>query len=468
MKLHPKELLQIGHVEIRNASLLKGRKIIGVSTDSRTVQKGDLFVALNGSQFDGHKFLADACDKGASVAIVARSSHIAEVSMPLLVVEDTVLALGELAKLYRAKFDLPILAVGGSNGKTTTKDMIANVLNMEYNVLKTEGNHNNHIGVPQTIFRLQKKHEIAVVEIGTNHPGEIEYLCSLLQPTHGLITNIGREHLEFFKTVQGVADEEAKLFQSLRNRKKAHVFVNTDDPELRARAKGIKRKTDYGFNTRQATVKGRIVDVDESGCALLEFRGGKGKKRTEVRLGVPGEHNAMNALAAAAVGLVFRVPAKRIRKSLESFKPSTKRMEVQNLGGVIIYNDTYNANPDSMLFALRTLAAAKIPGKKIAVLGDMRELGAASTEEHNKVGAEIPKLGIDYLLTYGVESEHIHNAADLPLSVHYDQKNILAEYLAELIAPGDAVLIKGSRGMKMEDVVTFLEERLRSAVVPFG
>lgn len=468
MKLHPKELLQIRHVDVRNASLLKGRKINGVSTDSRTVQKGDLFVALSGDQFDGHKFLSDAHNKGASIAVVARSAHITEVTMPMLVVEDTTRALGELAMLYRAKFNIPILAIGGSNGKTTTKEMIAHVLGTEYSVLKTEGNHNNHIGVPQTIFRLQKKHEIAVVEIGTNHPGEIGYLCRMLQPTHGLITNIGHEHLEFFKTMQGVADEEAVLYQSLRERKKSHAFVNADDAELKTRVKGLKRKTSYGFNARQADVKGKIIGVDESGCARLEFRGGKGKKQTEIQLAIPGEHNAINALAATSVGLAFKVPAKRIRKALESFKPSSKRMEVQNLGGVMIYNDTYNANPDSMLAALRTLVSAKVPGKKIAVLGDMRELGASSIDEHKRVGAEIPKLGVDYLLTYGTDSEHIHNAADIPLSVHYDQKNILAEYLAELIAPGDAVLIKGSRGMKMEDIVTFLEERLRSAVVPFG
>jgi UDP-N-acetylmuramoyl-tripeptide--D-alanyl-D-alanine ligase len=192
------------------------------------------------------------------------------------------------------------------------------------------------------------------------------------------------------------------------------------------------------------------------------------KKPVEIQLSIPGEHNAVNALAAAAVGNHFRVPARDVRGALEELRPSSRRMEVLNLEGVVIFNDTYNANPDSMLASLRTLAATRVRGKKIAVLADMRELGEAGPEEHDRVGKTVRDLGIDYLLTFGALALRIHKSAGLAQAVHYEQKNMLAEYLAELIAPGDAILVKGSRGMKMEDVVAFLQERLRSSVGPFG
>ncbi|HXF99683.1 MAG TPA: Mur ligase family protein, partial [Bacteroidota bacterium] len=193
MKLTPDDLLHITHDELRNVGKVKGRVITGVSTDSRTIREGELFVALRGSNHDGHKFLAEAFAAGAVAAIVARDANVEPVkTMPLLVVPDTTRALGELARYYRRRFSIPVIAIGGSNGKTTTKDMIACVLRKRLTVLSTEANLNNHIGVPLTLFRLQNRHDVAVVEIGTNHPGEIEYLCSVLEPTHGLITNIGR------------------------------------------------------------------------------------------------------------------------------------------------------------------------------------------------------------------------------------------------------------------------------------
>jgi UDP-N-acetylmuramoyl-tripeptide--D-alanyl-D-alanine ligase len=469
VKLTVKDLSSIQHVSFLNKEGLKGKKITGVSTDSRTTKPGDLFVALVGQNMDGHKFLDDAFAKGALVAMVnASSSFVADQHHPALLVEDTTRALGELARHYRRQFDIPLLAIGGSNGKTTTKEMVSAVLGTSYNVLCTGGNLNNHIGVPLTLFRMDKKHDVAVVEIGTNHPGEIAYLCGILEPTHGLITNIGREHLEFFKTLNGVADEEGELFESLKERKKAVVFVNADDPMVVARAKGIKRRVVYGFSAKRTDVKGKLLGVNETGCARFRISTSRPKKDIAVQLRIPGEHNAINALSAAAVGVGFNVPPKKIRGALERFHAAAKRMEILNLEGVLLYNDTYNANPDSTIVALRTLVACKVPGKKIAVLADMKELGQASVEEHQRVGREAAKAGVNYLLTFGEMARHIHEASGLEFAIHYEQKNMLAEYLAELIAPGDAVLVKGSRGMKMEDVVVFLEERLRSAEVPFG
>ena len=268
MKLSPTELLQIAHDELRNVGKLKGETVIGISTDSRTIKEGELFVAIRGSNFDGHKFLAEAFANGAVAAVVDREGAIEPVkTMPLLVVHDTTKALGDLARYYRLKFDIPVIAIGGSNGKTTTKEMIASVLRRRYEVLSTEGNLNNQIGVPHTLFRLERKHELAVIEIGTNHPGEIAYLCSVIEPTHGLITNIGREHLEFFRTLRGVAKEEGALFEALARRNDAVAFVNVDDPLLRQRARNLRKKVTYGC-TSTASIRGKIGDADASGVCL--------------------------------------------------------------------------------------------------------------------------------------------------------------------------------------------------------
>lgn len=467
MKLTPSDLEKLALVESRNGQLLKGTRIMGVSTDSRKVGGGDIFIALKGENFDGHQFVEDVFKKGAVAAIVD-ASFTGAADKPLFVVEDTTRALGELARIHRMKFTIPVLAIGGSNGKTTTKDMIIAVLSASYKVLGTDGNLNNHIGVPQTLLRLEKKHQVAVIEIGTNHPGEIEYLCGMLLPTYGLLTNIGKEHLEFFKSVQGVADEEGTLFGFLKKKKKSLAFVNVDDPRIRSKARGIRRRVTYGLRTKRVDVRGTVGSAEESGCINFQYVSKKPANRGAIQLKIPGEHNVMNALAAVAVGLEFKVPAKRIQKALESFHPTVKRMELLNYGGVSIYNDTYNANPDSMIAALRTLASAQVAGKRIAVLGDMRELGEHGKGEHTRVGREVCRLGIDYVLTYGELARSIHEAAGVEGALHYDQKNVLAEYLAELVAPGDAVLVKGSRGMKMEDIVIFLEKRLCSTLVPHG
>ena len=462
MTLTLRELSKIAHVGIRNQDALRRKKITGVSTDSRSIAAGNLFIALKGPNFDGHKFLGDVFRKGALAAIVEQSAGIAvDTSIPLIVVEDTTKALGELAGVYRKRFKIPVLAVAGSNGKTTTKEMISQVLRSKFNVLSTEGNLNNHIGVPQTLLQLRKKHDIAVVEIGTNHPGEIRYLCDILKPTHGLITNIGSEHLEFFKSIEGVAEEEGELFESLQRDKKGVAFINADDARVVERASKIRKHVRYGIVARKADVKGKILAMQDAASVRFQFSGKGVKKPVKLRIGIAGVHNATNALAAVAVGLAFKVTPKQISSALETFMPASKRMEVEDVGGVLVFNDTYNANPDSMIAALQTLSSANVTGKKIAVLADMLELGERAEEEHARVGGEAARLGIEYVLTFGRLAKRIHSSAKGSITLHYDQKNMLAEYLAELVAPGDAVLVKGSRGMRMEDVVTFLKERLQ-------
>jgi UDP-N-acetylmuramoyl-tripeptide--D-alanyl-D-alanine ligase len=464
MRLTVRDLEKIPHREFRGRELHARLTVKGVSTDSRTTRPGDLFVALRGGSFDGHRFVGAAFARGAVGAVVEEVPPGADgSSRPLVIVGDTLEALGALARAYRGRFSIPFLAVGGSNGKTTTKEMIAAVLGRKYNVLSTEGNLNNGIGVPMTLFRLNRKHEVAVIEIGTNHPGEIAGLCRTLDPTHGLITSIGREHLEFFGSLDGVEAEEGELFRFLSSRGGGMAIAGVDDPRIALAARPVKRTLTYGFGARSASLRGRSVAIDEGGRASFEFRSASMKRWHRVRLAVPGRHNAMNALAAAAAGVAFHVPAVEICTALESCRPAGRRMETMSIGGVTILNDTYNANPDSTIAALETLASLRVPGKKIAVLADMKELGDRAAEGHAEVGNKAAELGIGDLLTYGELARGIHDAAGTPGALHFQEKEALGAHLAAIVVSGDAILVKGSRGMHMEDVIAFLKNRLEAA-----
>ena len=467
MKLTLRDLLHIRHSAAIGTENPKKFVVTGVSTDSRKTRPGDVFIAIRGDQFDGHNFLTKALEAGAAAVVVEKRWADANASMMIsirqlrIVVENSVTALGELATTYRRKFSIPVVAVGGSNGKTTTKDMITAVLATKYAVLATEGNLNNQFGVPQTLFRLEKKHQIAVLEMGTNHPGEIETLCRIAEPTHGLLTNIGREHLEFFGSLQGVARAEGELFAWLKENG-GEILVNDSDARIRTLGKRARKRTTYGWSTGRLDVGGRFRGLNVRGCATVRVKP-KGKRAFDVELSVPGEHNAANALAAAAVGLSFRIPVASIRQALLRFSASSKRMQVQNLNGIVILNDTYNANPDSVLAALETVAAMKGRGKKIAVLADMLELGSTSDEEHRRIGKAVGKYGVDTLLTYGERAALIGETAAVPSKLHFAQKAELADHLAGLLAEGDIVLIKGSRGMKMEEIIASLSERFHKA-----
>ncbi len=468
MKLIKSDILAIPHFKAIGFDGLKNLKVTGISIDSRTVKAGDLFVAIRGDQFDGHNFISKAIEAGAVCIIVEHRwaevnvSMMVSINIPRLIVENTIQALGKLANLYRRKFDIPVIAIGGSNGKTTTKEMIRDVLGTKYNVLCTEGNLNNHIGVPQTLFLLEKKHEIAIVEIGTNHPREIDYLCSILEPTHGLLTNIGREHLEFFGSLEGVAKSEGELFVWIA---KHHgiIFVNADDKHLVRLSKKNKKIVSFGFYFRRVSITGTIKSFNTNAQALLHVKP-KGKKAFDITVGIPGEHNAKNALAAASVGLKMNVPPADIQKSLASFQSASKRMQLQHISRVTVLNDTYNANPDSTLAALTTLQAMKTTGKKIAVLADMLELGEQAEEFHRQIGKNTARCGVDILLTFGPLSKFINDTASVETKAHFENKSALTEYLMHTLADGDIVLVKGSRGMKMEEIVMNLDEQLSSKV----
>ncbi len=392
------------------------------------------------------------------------------VNYPLVVVDDTTRALGELARIHRRKFSMPVIAVAGSNGKTTTKEMIAKVLKTKFEVVKTAGNHNNQIGVPLTIFQFDGHHEAAVVEIGTNHFGEIERHCEVLEPTAGIITNIGNEHLEFFKNLNGVKKEEGQLFKYLASTK-AVAFINTDDENVVDLSCNLKRKFTFGFASGRGRLSGRLFGVDEKGCMIFEMKNGNpngsSRSKTElVRLRAPGIHNAMNSLAAAAIGSYYGIRLDAIKGALESYRSYDKRMQISKVGGVTILNDTYNSNPESAMAALEWLSMAYTEGKRIAVLADMLELGDSAVREHRKIGREIAKMrsghsAIDHLFTFGNLAREIALAADSKVQAEsFDDKSRLLKKLFRTVSGGDILLVKGSRGMKMEEVVNALTNEL--------
>ena len=424
-----------------------------VVTDSRQVQPGDLFVALRGERFDAHAFLADVIQAGAAAVLV--SSVPDHLSVPALVVPDTRLALGQLAAGWRKRFLLPVVAVTGSNGKTTVKEMIAAIFAAaagESGCLATQGNLNNDIGLPLTLFRLHAGHQLAVLELGMNHPGETAYLARIAQPTIALINNAQREHQEFMVSVEAVAREHSDVLRALPA---DGVAVFPADPEggaayaaLWREAAGACRILDFGL-TPGAAVHGEVtlqagmqrVQVTAAGMSFA------------FRLALLGRHNVRNALAATACALAAEVAPDAIIRALEGFAPVAGRLQVRHASsGATVIDYTYNANPDSMRAAIDVLAA--FPAPRVLVMGDMGEVGSAGPEFHREIGAYAAQQGIEQLYATGELAAHAA-AAFGASAVHCPDAETL---LARLATPprSATVLVKGSRFMRMERVVAAL------------
>jgi len=430
----------------------------GVSIDSRMVTPGNLFVALTGETQDGHDFIFQAIENKAAAALVQkdRSQKIdfsRIVRTPVVQVADTRIALQELAYHYRRKFDLPVIGITGSNGKTTTKEMIARVLETKYRVLKSQKSFNTLIGVPLTIFELSSQTEILVLELGTSQFGEIYKLAELAQPNLAVLLNIAPAHLENFGNLENVAKAKFELLEKLPENKP--VFMNLDDQVLRQRASLEKHRViSYAIDT---PADYQALDLIISGNGHLDFK----VKKNLLRLSLLGRHNVYNALAAYAIGDYFKLSPQKISQALQDYHPAHLRMEIQEIRGAKIINDSYNANPASMLAALEALAVSKTSGRRIAVLGDMLELGEKSAELHQEVGRKIPQLKIDLLITVGDKAEHLARGAvknGMPAGAirSLEDKKSVAQYLFSLIKAGDTVLLKGSRGMKMEEILKWL------------
>jgi UDP-N-acetylmuramoyl-tripeptide--D-alanyl-D-alanine ligase len=424
--------------------------ITGVSTDSRTIRPGELFVPLRGPNFDGHDFLIRALRNGAAACL--SEEVIAGFQVPVIQVQDTLLALGEIARGLRRRFTGPVTAITGSSGKTTTKEMLAHILTLTGPGLKSQGNFNNLIGLPLTLFGLAEQHRWAVLEMGMSARGEISRLAEIGQPTVGLITNVGLAHLETLHGLDGVARAKGELFASLGPGSTA--VINADDERVAAIpvANGVRRLL-FGLNPA-AEVRADNISA-ESG--RVRFRLLLPTGAHEVVLQVVGRFNVANALAAAAVATVLEVPAEQIVKGLELFRPIAGRMQTSVMeNGTVLIEDTYNANPISMEAALQALDEMNGGGRRIAVLGDMLELGAVSAELHRQLGKTAARH-CDLLVLLGEQAEQIARGAregglanDRVRLVDNHQQAVA--FLTQTIVAHDRLLIKGSRGMRMEKI----------------
>ncbi len=439
-------------------SLVRGRDaaVKSVTTDSRKDCRGGVFFALKGPNFDGHDFIADVFARGAAVVVAGRDKGRIDcpASAAIIAVDDTLSALGALAAHIRAGFAGPVIAISGSAGKTTTKDMTASILAVSRKVLKTEGNRNNLIGLPLTLMGLDDSFGAAVVELGISEPGEMERLVSICRPDAAVITNIGRGHLERLGSLEGVANAKAPLFALLKE--DGVKVVNLDDPLVVRIAGDMKNAVKYSLSGKaDVTVK----DYSDRGLAGVSVTYGVRGVAASVRFASPGAANVINGAAAIAASLTLGVSVKDMEEGLSSFVPAKGRMGVLRLGGLTVLDDTYNANPESVAAALSTLK--KAGGRKVAVLGDMLELGAASKDEHREAGRLAGTLGIDMVVAIGAyAADVIEGAASAGVkgSYGFNHRQEAAAALGSLLKNGDTVLVKGSRAVGLENIV----ERLKA------
>ncbi len=449
IKLSFAQLAQVLQLE----SAPKDDKFCGVSTDTRTIEEGNLFIAIKGPNFDGHDFIEDAKAKGAVAAIV---SQYVETDLPCFLVSDTIAALGKLATYWRKQFKIPLVAVTGSNGKTTVKNMIAAILTgackkSDY-CLMTSGNLNNHIGMPLNLLRLNAKHRFAVIEMGMNHFGEIAYLSRMAEPSVALITNACPAHLEGVGTVDGVAQAKGEIFQGLSENGVA--ILNADDDYLDYWSALVDSQEIMMFGLN------RIADVTAKNCQLTNhdstFTMTTSSGEVEIRLPIPGKHNVMNALAATAACLALEIDLDKIKVALESFETMHSRLmaqEVKNFGWVL--DDTYNANPASVRAAIDVLVT--YADEKLFIFGDMKELGEDEKLFHHQVGAYAKHAGVNLLLALGEFSDDVAGGFGEG-AYAVKTKSDLFKQLNNLMAVHKkmSVLVKGSRSMKMEEVVLYL------------
>ena len=452
-----------------SALAAQSHPINGVSSDSRAIEPGSLFIALKGERFDAHHFLSEVNAAGAGAALIQDKQECPN-QLPAVCVADTRIGLGDFAKAWRQQFTLPLVVVTGSNGKTTVKEMIAAIFNLAVTkeaTLVTSGNLNNDIGLPLTLLRLRKHHRLAVIELGMNHPGETVYLTSIAQPTIVLINNAQREHQEYMQTVAAVAKEHADAIASLPEDGIAIFPANTEfSADWHAKATG-RHTIDFALNS-PAAVRGSVLQNSK-----LEITTSQGV--IEVRLGVLGEHNMRNALAATAAALAAKIDLQTIKLGLESFQAVGGRRQANQLGACLLIDDSYNANPDSVRAAIEALSRAS--QKTCLVLGDMGEVGSKGLEFHYEVGAYAAEQGIQHLLALGEQTrsavlgfnEFSARLGSANVATHFAsiaELNIAAEAVTNLfsqdtsIADPYAILVKGSRFMRMERVVTALKETL--------
>ncbi len=433
-----------------------------ISTDSRTIKRGELFVALRGENFDGHNFVESVAKTGAAGAIVDLNwTGKIPANFTLIRVEDTLRAYQNLAANYRKSLPLKVLAITGSNGKTSTKDFAAAVLAHRFRVTKTQGNFNNHVGLPRTMLEATSQDEVAVWEIGMNHPGEVAMLAKLAAPDAAIITNIGVAHIEFMGSHEAIAAEKGALAQAVAV--DGTVILNADDPFSKNMAARTRGKVVFA-GTTEGTIRAGEITQSATGT---DFTILEGAHRCRAQLPVPGLHMVQNALLAVAAGRMFGLSLEDCAAGLAAAPLTKARLQIKEIRGVRFIDDSYNANPESMKAALHTLVQLDADGKRIAVLGEMRELGEESARGHREVGETAAELGVDQLIAIGdmaaAIAEAARNAGLQNISIARSTSEA-AELLGEIAVSGDLVLVKGSRSARTERVIEAFEIRHSSFV----
>lgn len=434
--------------EVTGGKLIGGdASISGVSTDTRTIEKGMLFVAVKGESFDGNDFIEAAAEKGASAAITDRECGSGSHTIPVILVKDSRAAQLALAHYHREKFPLKLVGVTGSVGKTSTKDMVYAVLSAKYNTLRTEGNFNNDIGLPRTLFRLNESYGAAVIEMGMSGLGEISVLSKAAAPDICIITNIGWCHIENLKTRENILRAKLEILDGASA--DAPLILNGDDEYLKSVSIPDRRIVKYGFS-EGCDIRAEEIRQNADG---EEFTLIYGKNSYNARLSVVGEHHVLNALAAFAAGIESGMAPEEIIPAFMRYEASGMRQKIEQRGGITVILDCYNASPTSMQSSLSVLGGMKRGGRKIAVLGDMLELGGMSARLHAGISEYIVK-NADTAFLYGEEMAYCRDKLEEQgFEVHYSQdKTALTEELLDYLRPGDAVLFKGSRGMRMEEI----------------
>lgn len=428
--------------------------VTGISTDTRTLVPGNAFIALRGERYDGHSNVQDALEKGAALIVVDASSGISA-DNSCLVVSSTLHALGSFGWYHRRRHHIPVIAIAGAAGKTSTKDITAHVLSQDMRVLKTQANYNNQVGTPLTLLQLTDEVDAAVIEIGTNEPGEIEILSAMVQPTHGLITNIGKEHLEKLIDLDGVEREETALFDYLRDHG-GLAFVNNDDLRLSKYATSFTRAITFGVESAADIRLSVGFDADVRPSVHIVH----GTFTFRAQMQTHGLASAYNAACAVAIAWSMQMHPEFVQRGLSTYvNPASAgygRMTVERLNNMTVLNDTYNANPESVLMALRTLQ--RYPAsKRIAVLGDMRELGLAAEEEHMHI-ITASQEHADVVIVMGDEFRRAAERIDAPHLIVTSTHRGCVDHLLEVARDNSVVLVKGSRGMAMERVLDLLRD----------
>jgi UDP-N-acetylmuramoyl-tripeptide--D-alanyl-D-alanine ligase len=419
-----------------------------VITDSRKVEPGCIFFALRGSNFNGNQYVDDALSKGAAYAVVDEAFYADRANTFL--VEDCLMALQELARYHRQQFSIPILAITGSNGKTTTKELINAVCSIHYRTHYTKGNLNNHIGVPLTLLEMPLDTELAIIEMGANHVGEIDFLCNIALPTHGLITNIGKAHLEGFKSLEGVKQGKSELYRHLQS-KGGMVFVNADEKYLSDLSENCTNRLCYGAGQVLPNDISKVTLVSSHPFVQSAFWSQEDQRPVSVHSHLMGSHNFNNIMTAIVVGCYFKVPSSKIKQAIENYQSTNNRSQLLQQGTNIFLMDAYNANPDSMRKALNyfaTMAAAN----RIAILGDMLELGAYSEEEHEAIVELALQSNLSKILLVG--SSFGKTPQQSPIIFRFKDVVELREWYSKNQETNTHFLLKGSRGIKLESFLS--------------